>query len=56
MSFSSKVFEPCVEVIATASVYFAEQVALRIAEDKDLDTRVWDSAAMFCVRFCRLSS
>jgi hypothetical protein len=37
-------------------VYFAERVASRIAEDEDLDARVWDSAAMSCVRFCRLSS
>ncbi len=49
-SFSSKAFEPSVEAIATVSVYFAEWAPLRIAEDKDLDTRVWDSAAMSCVR------
>jgi hypothetical protein len=55
-SFSSKVLEPCVKAIAAASVYFAEQAASRIAKDEDLDARVWDSAAMFCVRFCRLSS
>jgi hypothetical protein len=55
-SFSDKVLEPCVEAIAAASVYFAEQAASRIAEDEDLDARVWDSAAMSCVRFCRLSS
>jgi hypothetical protein len=55
-SFSGKALEPCVEAIAAASVYFAERAASRIAEDEDLDARVWDSAAMSCVRFCRLSS
>ena len=55
-SFSGKAFEPSIEEIATISVYFAEQAASRIAEDKDLDMRVWDSAAMSCVRLCRLSS
>ena len=33
-----------------------EQVASRIAKDEDLDIRVWDSAAMSCMRLCRLSS
>jgi len=56
MSFSGKAFEPCVKAIATASMYFAEWVASRIAKNEDLDARVWDSAAMSCVRFCRLSS
>ncbi len=55
-SFSGKAFEPSIEEIAAVSVYFAEWVASRIAKDKDLDARVWDSAAMFCVRLCRLSS
>jgi len=54
-SFSGKAFKPSVEAIAAVSVYFAEWAASRIAEDKDLDTRVWDSAAMSCVRFSRLS-
>ncbi len=53
MSFSGKVLEPA---IAAISVYFAEQVASRIAEDEALDVRVWDSAAMSYVRPCRLSS
>ena len=52
-SFSGKVFEP---MIAAISVYFAERVASRIAEDDDLDASVWDSAVMSCVRLCRLSS
>jgi len=56
MSFSGKAFEPCVKVIAATSMYFAKQVASRIAEDEDEDMRVWDSAAMSCVRFCRLFS
>jgi hypothetical protein len=56
MFFSGKAFKPCVEAIAATSMYFAEWVASRIAEDEDLDARVWDSAAMFCVRFFRLSS
>jgi hypothetical protein len=55
-SFSGKAFEPSMEEIATVSVYFAEQVASRLAEDKDLDARVWDSAAMSCVILCRLAS
>ena len=55
-SFSGKAFEPSIKEIATVSVYFAEWAALRIAKDEDLDTRVWDSAAMSCVRLCRLSS
>jgi len=55
-SFSGEAFEPCVKAIATASVYFAEWVASRIAEDEDEDVRVWESAAMSYVRFCRLSS
>ena len=56
MSFSGKAFEPCIEAIATVSVYFAERAASRTAEDEDLDARVWDSAAMSCVSVCRLSS
>ncbi len=55
-SFSGKAFKPSIEEIATVSMYFAERVALRIAEDEDLDVRVWDSAAMSYVRLCRLSS
>ena len=55
-SFSGKAFEPSIEEIATVSVYFAERAASRIAKDKDLDARVWDSAAMSCVRLCRLFS
>ena len=53
MSFSGKVLEP---VIAAVSMYFAKWAALRIAKDEALDARVWDSAAMSCVRPCRLSS
>jgi hypothetical protein len=55
-SFSGKAFEPSIEEIAAVSVYFAERAASRIAEEEDLDARVWDSAAMSCVRLCRLSS
>ena len=53
MSFSGKAFKP---TIATIGMYFAKQAASRIAEDDDLDTSVWDSAAMSYVRLCRLSS
>jgi hypothetical protein len=55
-SFSGKAFEPCIEVIAAISMYFAKQAVLRIAENKDLDVRVWDSAAISYVRLYRLSS
>jgi hypothetical protein len=34
ISFSGKAFEP--KAIATKSMYFAKQLALRIAENKDL--------------------
>jgi hypothetical protein len=55
-SFSGKALEPCIEAIAAVSVYFAERAASRVAEDEALDVRVWDSAAISCVRLCRLSS
>ena len=55
-SFSGKAFKPSIKEIAAISMYFAGQAASRIAKDKDLDARVWDSAAMSCVRLCRLSS
>jgi len=55
-SFSGKAFEPSIKEIATISIYFAKRAASRIAEDEDLDVRVWDSAAMSCVRLCRLAS
>ena len=54
-SFSGKAFEPSMEEIAAVSVYFAEWAASRLAEDEDLDARVWDSAAMSCVILCRLA-
>jgi hypothetical protein len=55
-SFSGKALEPSIEAIAAISVYFAKRAASRIAEDDDLDAREWDSAAISCVRLCRLSS
>ncbi len=40
-SFFGKAFEPCIEAIAAASVYFAKQAASRIlAKDDDLDMSV----------------